>query len=280
MGVAQGGPFLLASVFPATNEEVAVNEKSEGYVPQTTQEQKVIEAVQEASPAVVNIVATKDVPTMGAYRPDAFSDPFFDFFFPQQRSIERREIGWGTGFFVSADGMVVTNKHVVQDEQADYTIITTNGSTYPVRVIARDPDQDLALLKVEQDQAIGEEGEVRQISFPYLNLGDSDNLHIGQSVIAIGNALGEFRNTVSVGVISGLGRTILASGGSMVQVMEDVIQTDTAINRGNSGGPLLNLVGEVIGINSAMVVGAQNIGFAVPINNVKQNIEQVGEFEE
>lgn len=280
MGVAQGGPSLLASVFPATNEEVVVNEQSEGYVPQTTQEERVIGAVQKASPAVVNIVATKDVPTMGVYRPDAFSDPFFDFFFPQQRSIERREIGWGSGFFVSADGMVVTNKHVVQDEQADYTIITTNGSTYPVRVIARNPDQDLALLKVEQDQAIGEEGEVRQISFPYLDLGDSDNLHIGQSVIAIGNALGEFRNTVSVGVISGLGRTISASGGSMVQVMEDVIQTDTAINRGNSGGPLLNLVGEVIGINSAMVVGAQNIGFAVPINNVKQNIEQVGEFEE
>ena len=112
--------------------------------------------------------------------------------------------------------------------------------------------------------------------FVAVSLGDSDGLEIGQTVIAIGNALGEFRNTVSVGVISGLGRTITASGGAnFVETIEDVIQTDAAINKGNSGGPLLNLAGEVIGINTATVLNAQNIGFAVPVNKVKRDIEQV-----
>jgi len=163
--------------------------------------------------------------------------------------------------------MVITNKHVVLDEEAEYTVFTTDGNSYPAKVLARDPFQDLAVLQIEQ----GENGKY----FPTVTLGDSDKLQIGQTVIAIGNVLGEFRNSISVGVVSGLGRTITAEGGGFVETIEDVIQTDAAINRGNSGGPLLNLVGEVIGINTAMIQEAQSIGFAIPINKVKKDIEQV-----
>jgi serine protease Do len=160
--------------------------------------------------------------------------------------------------------MVLTNKHVVLDEKADYTVFTNDGQKFPAKVIAKDPLQDLAIIKIESNE-----------KFTPIKLGDSDNLEIGQTVIAIGNALGEFRNTVSVGVISGLGRTVTASGGGFIETIEDVIQTDAAINKGNSGGPLLNLKGEVIGINTAMALGAQNIGFAIPINKAKKDIEQV-----
>lgn len=240
------------------------------YIPQTTQEEKIINVVKNASLAVVSIVITKDVPIVEQY----FSDPFQEFFgsspfqfqIPQYRQLgtEKKEVGGGSGFLVSEDGFVLTNKHVVIDEKADYTVFTTDGKSYPAKVLAKDPVQDLAVLKISQDEP-----------FPTVPMGDSKSLQIGQTVIAIGNALGEFRNTVSVGVISGLGRTITASGGSFVETIEDVIQTDAAINKGNSGGPLLNLAGEVIGVNTATVLDAQSIGFAVPINKAKRDIEQV-----
>ncbi|PIV14222.1 hypothetical protein COS44_00100, partial [bacterium (Candidatus Gribaldobacteria) CG03_land_8_20_14_0_80_36_40] len=146
---------------------------------------------------------------------------------------------------------------------------------FPARVLARDPIQDLAVLKIDKDKIVSEEGDFLQKPFSLVKLGDSSNLQIGQTVIAIGNALGEFRNTISVGVISGLGRTITASGEGIIETLEDVIQTDAAINRGNSGGPLLNLKGEVIGINVAMAQEAQNIGFSIPINKAKRDIEQI-----
>lgn len=241
------------------------------YVPQTTQEEKIIRAVQNVSPAVVSIVITKDVPVLEQY----FINPFggglpFRVEVPQyrQRGTEKKEVGGGSGFIVAADGLVVTNKHVVLDAQADYTVFTNDGKSYLAKVLARDPVQDLAILKIENPEG----------SFPVVNFGDSDALQIGQTVIAIGNALGEFRNTVSMGVVSGLGRTITASGGySFVETIEDVIQTDAAINQGNSGGPLLNLAGQVIGMDTATVSGAQSIGFAIPINKVKRSIDQVRE---
>lgn len=160
--------------------------------------------------------------------------------------------------------MILTNKHVVLDEEADYTVLTNDGEKYPAKVLARDSFRDLAIIKIEGKD-----------KFPTLKLGDSDKLQIGQTVIAIGNALGEFRNTVSVGVISGLARTVTAGGGGISETMEDVIQTDAAINAGNSGGPLFNLKGEVIGINFAMAQAAENIGFAIPVNSVKKDIEQI-----
>jgi len=130
--------------------------------------------------------------------------------------------------------------------------------------LARDPVKDLAVIKIESEE-----------EFNPLSLGDSDQLQPGQTVIAIGNALGEFKNTVSVGVVSGLKRTITASGGGQTEVLKNVIQTDAAINQGNSGGPLLNLKGEVVGVNVAMAQVAENIGFSIPINEAKKDIEQV-----
>jgi len=250
------------------------------YIPQTTQEQKIIDAVKNVSPAVVSIIITKDVPIIEQF----FVDPFEDFFGGRsqfrirqfrQQGTEKREVGGGSGFIVSADGMVITNKHVVLDEEAEYTIFTMDGRSFPARVLAKDPLQDLAVLKIDQENIIDTAGNFTANPFLFVELGNSDSLEIGQTVIAIGNALAEFRNTVSVGVISGLGRTITASGGNFVETIENVIQTDAAINRGNSGGPLLNLAGEVIGINTATVLDAQNIGFAIPVNRATRDIEQV-----
>jgi len=255
------------------------------YIPQTTQEQKIIDAVKNVSPAVVSIIITKDVPIIEQFFVDPFEGFFggqspFQFRVPQfrQQGTEKREVGGGSGFIVSADGMVITNKHVVLDEEAEYTIFTTDGRSFPARVLAKDPLQDLAVLKIDQESIIDTDGNFITKPFPVVVLGDSDVLKIGQTVIAIGNALAEFRNTVSVGVISGLGRTITASGGNFVETIENVIQTDAAINRGNSGGPLLNLAGQVIGINTATVLDAQNIGFAIPVNRATRDIKQVKEL--
>lgn len=251
------------------------------YVPQTTQEEKIIDVVGEVSPAVVSIVISKDVPILEQYFSNPFEDvPGFPFQIqiPQirQKGVEKKEVGGGSGFIVSPEGQVVTNKHVVLDEQAEYTVLTNDGKSYPARVLAKDPVQDFAVLKINAEQQVTSEGLLAKKPFPYARLGNSDTLEMGQTVVVIGNALGEFRNTVSVGVISGLGRTITASGGTdFVETLEDVIQTDAAINKGNSGGPLLNLAGEVIGINTATVLGAQSIGFAIPVNKVKKAIEQV-----
>ena len=242
------------------------------YIPQTTQEQAVIKVVEDYSPAVVSIIVTKDVPIIEQY----YYNPFY-FQIPQylQQGTEKREVGGGSGFLVSKEGMVITNKHVVLDEEAEYTVFTNDGKSYPAKVSAKDPFQDLAILKIDQEKIVDEQGDFTLMSFPVVKLGNSDNLQMGQMVIAIGNVLGEFRNSVSVGVVSGLGRTITAEGGGFVETIEDVIQTDAAINRGNSGGPLLNLKGEVIGINTAMIQEAQSIGFAIPINKAKRDIEQV-----
>lgn len=233
-------------------------------------EQMLIDVVEESSPAVVSIVVTKDLPAMEKY----FMGPFGLERRVPENGTERREVGGGTGFIVSKDGFVVTNKHVVSDTDADYTVFTVDGKKFEAEVLAKDPIQDLAILKISQEKHVNDEGTAFK-SFPVIKLGDSDNLQMGQTVIAIGNALGEYRNTVSSGVISGLGRTVTVAEGGTFEVLEDVIQTDAAINRGNSGGPLLNLKGEVVGINTVMVVGAQSIGFAIPINSAKKAIKQV-----
>jgi len=237
-----------------------------------SQDEAIVKAVKEVSPSVVSIIVTKDMPIFEEYYMDPFEDFFgypFEFRVPQyrQKGTEKKEIGGGTGFIVSQDGLVLTNKHVVTDREADFTVLTNDGRRFKAQVLARDPGQDLAVLEIETKER-----------FPVVKLGDSDSLQIGQTVIAIGNVLGEFRNSVSVGVVSGLGRTITASGGGFFETLEDVIQTDAAINSGNSGGPLLNLQREVIGINTAKSFEAENLGFAIPINKAKKDIEQVKEL--
>ena len=263
---------------------VISGEEGEGYIAQNPQEKAIIKIIEETSPAVVSVVISKDVPIFEQYFQDPFKE-FEDFLGPtpfeqmipqyRQKGTEKQEIGSGTGVIVSQDGTILTNKHVVLDEKAEYTVFTNDGRKFLAKVLARDPVQDLAVIKIEQEETTDENGESILEPFPVVKLGNSDNLQMGQTVIAIGNALGEFKNTVSVGVVSGLGRTITASGGNFVETLEDVIQTDAAINRGNSGGPLLNLKGEVIGINTAMVSNAQSIGFAIPVNKAKRDIEQV-----
>jgi len=211
---------------------------------------------------VISIVITKDVPKFKSY---------FEFFNrgwggqqEENPETEKQKVGGGSGFIVSANGMVVTNKHVVEDTDADYTVITSDGKEYSARVLARHPSLDVAIIKIDGD------------NFPVLEFGDSDNLKIGQTAIAIGNQLGEFSNSVSRGIVSGLKRNVVAgSGWGQTELLSNIIQTDAAINPGNSGGPLLNISGQVIGVNVAMAQGAENIGFALPINKVKKTIQQV-----
>lgn len=243
------------------------------------EESDIVSVVEKVSPAVVSIIVTKDLPKIEEYyfnpfRDDDFfnrffGDDFFDLRIPQyrQNGTEEREVGGGTGFIISPEGYIVTNKHVVFHEEAEYTVMMNDENKYRAEVIARDPVTDFAVLKIEGTD------------LPTIELGDSDDLKVGQTVIAIGNALGEFRNTVSAGVISGLSRSITARGhGLSPEHLIGVIQTDASINHGNSGGPLLNLAGQVIGINTAIAQGAQNIGFAIPINEVKNSIESVKDY--
>ena len=249
-------------------QQLAEKQPVEKYVSRTAYEQAIINTVKSASPSVVSIIISKDLPVYEQQYVNPFGDiPGFDFSIPEyvQKGTQNQEIGAGSGFIVSQDGLILTNKHVVSDQQAQYTVITSNGQKYDAKVLALDPVQDLAIVKIKSDKKL-----------PAITLGDSDGIEVGQGAIAIGNSLGQFSNTVSVGVISGLGRTVSASeGGGSLETLEDVIQTDAAINPGNSGGPLLNLNGEVVGINVAMAQGAQSIGFAIPINIAKRDISQV-----
>jgi len=245
------------------------------YAPTVDYEEAVTKAVESASPAVVSIIISKYVPVIEQCPYNPFSDlpeefqqffgqDFGDFYAPCQKGTKLQEVGGGSGFIVSSDGLIVTNKHVVSDTNASYTVLTNNGEKYDAKVLVRHPNLDLAIIKINAS------------NLPTIKLGTSTGLKLGQTAIAIGNALGEFRNTVSVGVISGLSRNVVASGGEKgAEQLNNLIQTDAAINAGNSGGPLLNLKGEVIGINVAMVSGAQNIGFAIPIDQVKKAIESV-----
>lgn len=243
----------------------------EPYSSNISYEQAIINTVKIASPSVVSIVISKNLPVYEQQYVNPFSDlgPGFEIEIPQyvQNGTQLQEIGAGSGLIVSSGGLVLTNKHVVSDSTAEYTVFTNDGNEYKAKVVALDPLQDLALVKIEPSGT----------TFKAATLGDSSSIQIGQTVVAIGNALGEFTNTVSVGVVSGLQRTVSASdqSGSFSETLQGIIQTDAAINEGNSGGPLLNLKGEVIGINTAVAQGAQNIGFAIPINLAKRDITQV-----
>lgn len=231
----------------------------------TADGEHVVDVVENVNPAVVSIVATRDVASYEQY----YEDLGFGFVVPRWREsgqTQEQEVGSGSGFLVSSDGYVVTNQHVVDDQQASYTVFTTDGNEYEATVVAMGDVYDIALLKIESDT-----------EFPYLEFADSDQLKQGQTVIAIGNALGEFANTVSVGVVSGLSRTIIAGGAGESELLQDVIQTDAAINSGNSGGPLLDTDGFVVGVNVAATQYAENIGFALPANDVKKAVDDMRE---
>lgn len=207
----------------------------------------IVDVVNEVAPSVVSITA--EGATLGAF------------------GLSQNNASAGTGIIISADGLIITNKHLLPDNPTQITVVTADGTEHQaVEVVAIDPFNDLAYLRIDAD------------NLTPADLGDSDQVVVGQKVIAIGNALGEFRNTVTSGIVSGLGRPVLAtSGASDVDRLDDLFQTDAAINPGNSGGPLVNIEGQVIGINTAVAGGAENIGFAIPINQAKAGITSIRE---
>lgn len=218
------GYFVAANFSPELSR--AITGLTGRTIEVTSEESAVTRVVESSSPAVVSIVI-KGI------------DPF---------SGNLEEQGAGTGFIVDSGGIVVTNSHVVT-ANATFSVVTKDKKTYDVREISRDPVNDVAVFRIQGS------------GFPTVALGDSDQIKVGQSVVAIGNALGQLDNTVTVGVVSAVGRDIS-------DTLEGLVQTDAAINPGNSGGPLLNLSGQVIGVNTAKL-DAENIGFAVPSNTIR-----------
>lgn len=219
----------------------------------------VVDVVKEASPKVVSVIVSKMVPNSKLVL--NFETGKFE---RKEDGFEEKRIGEGSGFFVSSSGVIVTNRHVVDGEDLIYKIYTNEGVVKNATFLAKDKIYDVALLKIEGS------------NYPYFELADSDNLSVGESVIAIGNALGEFKNSVSVGVVSGLKRSVIAdTKNGETERLEKVIQTDAAINPGNSGGPLIDLYGKVVGINVAVARSSENIGFALPINSMKDIIGSV-----
>ncbi len=269
---SQNSDIFLEKILKRDKKE---NDLLNGDKLKTVQEESAtIEVVEKVSPAVVSIIITKDVPKYKSFFGNPYNDmeSFFDFFnrgwgnFQEEEETEKQKIGGGSGFIISSDGIIVTNKHVVEDTEADYTVITNDEKEYEAEILALHPSLDAAIIKISGD------------NFPTLELGNSDELKVGQTAIAIGNSLGEFSNSVSRGIISGLKRELVAgSGWGKTEYLSNIIQTDAAINSGNSGGPLLDISGKVIGINVAMAQGAENIGFALPINEIKKSIQQVKE---
>jgi serine protease Do len=268
-GAACGGVFIDRKFFSfqETNGLTAFSNKV------VTEESMVIDVAEKASPSVVTVGISK---TQKIFNPfmdmNPMSDPF-GFFRRQSGTVQEKKIeeDIGSGFVISKDGLIVTNKHVVSDTSAKYRVITKDDKTYEVQKIYRDPANDLAILKIAAS------------GLTSVEMGDSSKLKVGQFVVAIGTALGEFRHTVTTGVVSGLGRGISAGSmfEGMVERLDNVIQTDAAINPGNSGGPLLNSAGQVIGINTAVSGEGQNIGFAIPINVIKDaidNFNKTGQF--
>lgn len=218
-------------------------------------------------PMVVNISTTmvvegRDVPTMPQLPPGSPFEDFFKEFFDrnqQQQQRQRRATSLGSGFIISADGYVVTNNHVIQDAD-EITVILHDDTQLAAEIIGHDPKTDLALLKVEYNEAL-----------PAAAFGNSDKSRVGDWIVAIGNPFG-LGGTVTAGIISARGRDINSGP------YDDYIQTDASINRGNSGGPMFNLDGEVVGINTAIFSpsgGSVGIGFAIPSNVTKNVVDQL-----
>lgn len=231
-----------------------------------SQEDALTSAVSEVAPSVVSIAVTKDVPRLeviyiNPFGDDPYNDPGIRIPRFQQQGTREERVAAGSGFIVSPEGYIVTNRHLIQDDDSRYTVLLSSGDQLPGEVIYVDTALDIAILKIAGD------------AYQPITLGSSAELKIGQTVFAVGNALGEYSNSVSVGIVSGLNRDLSAYGGRVPEKLSGVIQTDAAINPGNSGGPLVNLDGEVVGVNVAMAT-AENIGFAIPIDDVREVINQ------
>ncbi|RMD61248.1 PDZ domain-containing protein [Candidatus Parcubacteria bacterium] len=245
-------------------------------------EQQITKIVRTTLPAVVSIVISKRLRDVARDLPHDL-----DIIPPFLRKKEKKvrleamhraadakgmvEVGGGSGFFVDPTGLILTNKHVISDPKARYTVLNHKGEPLETIVLSRDPINDIAILKVE---ARGKK------KFPVVPLGNSSTLKLGQFVLTFGNVLGVFRNTVSLGIISGLSRSITAqaSASSPPQELRGLIQTDAAVNPGNSGGPLIDMKGKAVGINAAIASGAESVGFAIPINPVKRDLADIKHY--
>lgn len=277
LGLSVSGLILVSFFGGALADRVFIIRPLDGIAPRRSAGGTSTMSSETATIGVADVAeqSARSVVTIAVKRRQRVVDPItqsiFGFDVPSSRLEEvQRDIG--TGFIANDSGLIVTNRHVVSDLNATYLAIDKDGQEYEVTNIYRDPTNDLAILRVEQ------------LAVVPLPLGNSDQVRVGQPVIAIGTALGEFRHTVTTGVVSGLGRGIEAgdSVGRRIESLEGVIQTDAAINPGNSGGPLLDGAGTVIGVNVAVSAAGQNIGFAIPINVVKASIDnfnQTGQFD-
>ncbi len=249
IGSSAGCSSSLGERSNAQERSIPLENNSTSPLPATANPNYVAKVVQQVGPAVVRIDSTRTVEI------SPFQDPFFQRFFGDQLPTrERVQRGTGSGFIISADGQILTNAHVVEDAD-NVSVVLKDGRRFQGKVIGTDPVTDVAVVKIN---ATG---------LPTVKLGNSDNLQPGQAAIAIGNPLG-LNYTVAQGIISATGRDSADIGVPAERV--DFIQTDTAINPGNSGGPLLNAQGEVIGINTAIIQGAEGIGFAIPINTAQR----------
>jgi serine protease Do len=241
-----GGSYIFSKYGVSSN--AVLNSSYDGNGITSQQEQNVAAVADKVAPSVVSIVTTSQTRTSSFYA--------------------QEQEGAGTGVIISKDGYILTNNHVI-DGATQVTVVSAEGTTYDdVKVIGRDPLNDIAFLKV---------GNVSDL--PAAQLGDSKSIRIGQNVVAIGNALGQYQNTVTSGIISGTGRSVLATtdgtASGDAESLADLIQTDAAINSGNSGGPLVNMAGQIIGINTAIASDANSVGFVIPISSTKGVIEGV-----
>lgn len=258
------------------------------------EESSTISAIDKVAPAVVSIAAYKDVPVGSPVF--SFDNLFFGQSDPfrlqtQQPSVkfDYKQVSGGTGFIVTKEGLVITNKHVVQDTEADFRVILDNEKQYKAEVISRDPFDDVAVLRILSESPIMKDAEGKVIEqaklaevlkFPYVKFGNSDALQVGQQVLAIGNALAQYENTVTSGIISAKGRDVSAynDAAGAVENLSGLIQTDASINFGNSGGPLINLKGELVGMNVAVAQSANGIGFAIPANDLKPILASIEKY--
>lgn len=234
-----GGIALIASF--EKNDNNSINERSaikdDGNKIVTPEEEDIASVVSKVGPSVVSIVTSSSGGNSWSMQ---------------------AQVGAGTGIIVSEDGYILTNKHVVNGTSS-VNVILSDGTTYEgVKVLGSDPLNDIAFLKIQNVKGL-----------TAAKIGDSSSIRVGQKVVAIGNSLGQYQNTVTSGIISGTGRPIIAEAGDSYENLTDLLQTDAAINPGNSGGPLLNIAGQVIGVNTAIAQEAQGIGFAIPINATK-----------
>lgn len=222
-------------------------------------------AWEKASPAVVSIIELKD---LSQYYSNFFYNPLDENEAAQGENLQ--EVAAGTAFVISADGLAVTNKHVVSDDSGQYVAILNDGTQVDVKVLEKDSLNDIALLELSSE-------DVK--TYDVIKFGDSDAISVGDHVLAIGNAGGEYSNTTTAGIISATGRQIIAGGYyEGVKSLVNLIQTDAAINPGNSGGPLVNLAGEVVGMNTAIDSSSQGIGFAIPSNDIRSVVKSYQEF--